>query len=56
VLCDVNPDTDASVGRIPKSVRKIAVLGDMMELGAFSLEEHKKIVRLRPCSDVIIIE
>jgi UDP-N-acetylmuramoyl-tripeptide--D-alanyl-D-alanine ligase len=43
VLCDVNPDTDASVGRIPKSVRKIAVLGDMMELGAFSLEEHKKI-------------
>jgi UDP-N-acetylmuramoyl-tripeptide--D-alanyl-D-alanine ligase len=49
VLCDVNPlgknggdGQNASTGDA-KPVRKIAVLGDMMELGAFSLEEHKKI-------------
>ena len=27
----------------PKSLRKIAVLGDMLELGRYSVEEHKKI-------------
>jgi UDP-N-acetylmuramoyl-tripeptide--D-alanyl-D-alanine ligase len=45
VLCDVNPNPQvgSSVGSTMKSVRKIAVLGDMMELGTFSLEEHKKI-------------
>jgi UDP-N-acetylmuramoyl-tripeptide--D-alanyl-D-alanine ligase len=40
VLCDVNPPDDSGA---PMPVRKIAVLGDMMELGTFSLEQHKKI-------------
>jgi UDP-N-acetylmuramoyl-tripeptide--D-alanyl-D-alanine ligase len=48
VLCDVNPFGDeirTAETRIGTAtpVRKIAVLGDMMELGTFSLEEHKKI-------------
>jgi len=42
VLCDVNPSS-SDMSSVGLPVRKIAILGDMMELGAFSLEEHKKI-------------
>jgi len=40
---------------IVTSGRKIAVLGDMLELGAFSLEEHKKIGRQAATIATILI-
>lgn len=44
VLCDVNVRSSSSPSFNRTVIaRKIAVLGDMMELGTFSLEEHKKI-------------
>lgn len=40
---------------LPKSSRKIAVLGDMLELGQFSTREHEKIGTLAAsCCDILI--
>jgi UDP-N-acetylmuramoyl-tripeptide--D-alanyl-D-alanine ligase len=38
-----------------KGKRKIAVLGDMLELGKFSIDEHKKLGKLAgECADILI--
>jgi len=41
--------------KLNKSKRRIAVLGDMLELGRFSVDEHKKIgVLVRDCADILV--
>ncbi|MDB5194125.1 MAG: UDP-N-acetylmuramoylalanyl-D-glutamyl-2,6-diaminopimelate--D-alanyl-D-alanyl ligase [Parcubacteria group bacterium] len=44
-----------TLNSLHKSKRKIAVLGDMLELGKFSIDEHKKAgVLAAECSDMLV--
>ena len=41
--------------KLTKSKRRIAVLGDMLELGRYSVDEHKKIgVLAKECADLLV--
>ncbi len=43
------------LGKVESSGKKIAVLGDMMELGKFSVEEHKKVGELaRTVAELVV--
>lgn len=45
----------STLGELKGVKRRIAVLGDMMELGQFSIREHERIGRLIPhCADILV--